>query len=765
MPDDATLPPALYRPSLAAAACMAAAVLGLYVATLGSSSAMWDTSEYIVASVLLGVPHPPGNPFFVLLGRLFAMLPLGSSPAERVNLLAALCSAASAGLWFLVAERVLAGTGAGPWTRRAGAALASLIGATAFSVWSQSVVAEKVYTVSLLGLALVSWLAVRWCDAPDGNRADRRLLLIAYLSGLGYAVHMVGVIALPAVALAVILRRPRTLRRGRLLLAAAAALLLGITPFAMQPVRAAYFPVLNEGGTTGCRTEFRWDCTLSRETYEAFQHNFSRDQFAKPSVLARQAPLAAQIDMWWYYFRWQWLRDAYDRHPTGQLVLALVFLVLGIGGAGSHWKHARASFWYFGTLVGTLTLGLVVYLNFLYGATQAPWLGDSVLREVRDRDYFFLWGFSAWSVWVAVGLIQAWQGAATLMTRAISGHRHARGNGRRRAVLALASPVLLLALVPLAGNWSAATHRGDTTTRDFAHDLLDSVEPYGVLVTAGDNDTFPLWYAQEVEGIRRDVLVVNTSLLGADWYLRQLIRMPVRPYDAARGPAIYRGHTWTPPAGPVVHLTLDEADAIPEAQLLSAPVTFRGPGEIRPTIAPRVLTRTDVAVLRMIQDSANRPFYFARTIGSYAQDLGLGPWLVTQGLARKLVQHSPGADHGVIEMPGEGFVDVARTRDLWLEDSLGPRAMVRRNGWPDRPSISIPFLYVATGLMLHDALVATGQAPAAGEVLRQARAVADATHLTELLGAGALSGTPPNVESDAPRRSAVPPADTPAQRR
>src|SRR5512139_3137941 len=70
-------------------------------------------------------------------------------------------------------------------------------------------------------------------------------------------------------------------------------------------------------------------------------------------------------------------------------------------------------------------------------------------------------------------------------------------------------PVLLVALVPLFGNRLTASRKGEMLARDFSYDLLQSVEPYGVLVTAGDNDTFPLWYAQEVEGIRRDVTVLN----------------------------------------------------------------------------------------------------------------------------------------------------------------------------------------------------------------------------------------------------------------
>src|SRR5918994_7856991 len=85
----------------------AAVVLVIYVATLAPTTAFWDTSEYIAAAKVLGIPHPPGNPLFIVLAHTFGLLPLAESYAVRINLFAAVTSAAAAGLWFLVAERWL----------------------------------------------------------------------------------------------------------------------------------------------------------------------------------------------------------------------------------------------------------------------------------------------------------------------------------------------------------------------------------------------------------------------------------------------------------------------------------------------------------------------------------------------------------------------------------------------------------------------------------------------------------------------------------
>jgi hypothetical protein len=738
-----------YRPSYLAAAIASLAVFVLYLLTLAPSTAMWDTSEYIAAAYTLGLPHPPGNPFFVLIGRVFAINPLfGPTVAFRVNVLAAMCSAVSAGMWFLITERVLVSWFPERWQRIVGGSLAVLIGATSFTVWNQSVVNEKVYTVSLVGIALCSWLMIRWSDEPDGRKADSILVLVAYLLGLGYANHMGGMLAAPAAALAVVVRRPRTLLRWRLLLACVGALVLGLTPFATQPIRAAHNPPINEGEPTACREGLKWDCTFSKATKDAFMYNFNRGQYGKPELTERQAPFSAQIGMWWYYFKWQALRDAHGEHQGAQRLLAAFFLVLGLLGGWVHWKRDRRSFWYFGSLMFTMTLLLIYYLNFKYGNTQAPELGDAVPREVRDRDYFYLWSFSAWGVWAALGLVWLWETVAALLGAERVRHGTDTVEMPFRRSWALAAPVLAVAAVPLFTNWGPASRRLHTYTADFAADLLNSVEPYGVLVTVGDNDTFPLWYAQEVEGIRKDVVVANTSLLNTDWYVRQIVRRPVYAYDAAKGPAVYAGTQWKKPSGPPLKMTLNEADSIPQYSVLSQPMRFDHQ-DLHVTIDPRALSlqdpngsggllqRADIAVLRIIKDSwGERPIYFSRTSGGYAHELGFENNTLTQGLAQKVFVPKPGVgSRDTVYVQGDGYLDIARSKALWTQAFRGHKAVVRAGDWVDRPSVGIPYLYVASGLSLSEALRAQGDARGAEQVYADAKQVAKAVRLDQIFAA------------------------------
>src|ERR1041385_8451016 len=197
------LPPSvtIEKPPYLMAACVSLGALILYILTLAPTTQFWDTSEYIAAAYTLGIPHPPGNPLFVLIAHVFGLLPVAAGYAARINLFAAVTSAVSAGCWFLVAERWLRSFVPALWPRRLTALAGALVSATAFTVWNQSVVNEKVYTLSLLSIALILWLIVRWDDQPAGEAHDHHLLLIIYLLALTATNHMMGVLVGPVVAI------------------------------------------------------------------------------------------------------------------------------------------------------------------------------------------------------------------------------------------------------------------------------------------------------------------------------------------------------------------------------------------------------------------------------------------------------------------------------------------------------------------------------------------------------------------------------------
>src|SRR5205809_2363814 len=187
------------KPPYLMAGCVSLGALILYILTLAPTTQFWDTSEYITAAYTLGIPHPPGNPLFVLIAHVFGLLPFAAGYAARINLFAAVTSAVSAGCWFLVAERWLRSFVPALWPRRLTALAGALVSATLFTVWNQSVVNEKVYTLSLLSIALILWLIVRWDDQPAGEAHDHYLLLIVYLLALTATNHMMGVLVGPVV--------------------------------------------------------------------------------------------------------------------------------------------------------------------------------------------------------------------------------------------------------------------------------------------------------------------------------------------------------------------------------------------------------------------------------------------------------------------------------------------------------------------------------------------------------------------------------------
>jgi len=682
------------RERFSVAGAISAAVFLLYAITLSPSAAMWDAGEYIAAAKSLGIPHQPGNPMFILIAHVAGMIPVSPAYAVRINLLAALCSAATAGLWFLCAERLLRDSVPGRWSRMGAAATASLLGATAFTVWNQSVVMEKVYPLAIVGLALVSWLMLLWFDSDD-RRADRLLVLMVYLMGVTYAIHPAGLLPMLAVGIAVLARRPRTIARLGLIGVCAAAFLGGASSFAVLPIRAAHDPFINQSAISACEDgRIAASCTFSTETARRLVGTIQREQYGGHAVLERRAPFGAQLAQYWMYFKWQWFRDLNGRFPFAQSMIAATMLALGLMGLWSlrahpsrsdgaenrsaavsphHGRRREPFIWYFAPLAFTFTLLLIFYLNFRYSAGQSPELGNFVDREPRERDYFYMWTFSLWGLLAGLGLASLW---------------------RRRA-----AAILALAIVPIAANFDAASRTGQSFTSSWAADILNSVEPNGVLITNGDNDSFPLWYAQEVEGIRRDVVVTLVPYLGMDWYARQLNR---------------RAGIWK--------LSNPELDTIPAYIETPQPVLFTH-GDIRATIQERFLTRDQLLVLRAIKDSfPNRGIYFS--FGGYPQQLGLGAYIKRVGLVQKLEPRPVREDPDTVVLAEGLHVDVPRSLALWQRYSA-PAQVLREGGWVDRPSADVPRYYAMVGRDLAMALEARGRTADAESVIETARQIAE----------------------------------------
>jgi Protein of unknown function (DUF2723) len=725
------------RPPYVMAACVALGALLLYVLTLAPTTQFWDTSEYLTAAYSLGIPHPPGNPLFVLVAHVWGLIPWAQGYAQRINLFAAATSAVSAGCWFLIGERWLRNVVPTVWPRRIVALAGAMVAATAFTVWNQSVVNEKVYTLSLLSIALILWLIVRWDDQPAGEAHDHYLLLILYLLALTATNHMMGVLVGPVVMVLLFpppkAQRPASaedrsvewsqffvftavwallmalglenagpiyaagalfllaltyavLHAGnwRFALAALAVAAVGLSVYVFLPIRAVHFPPINEGEPTNWPA--LWDV-------------LTRRQYGKPSIFDNPmyppgsgnpghtlVLYGQQILNYVQYFSWQFGRDWPARIQRG---LAAIFFGVGLLGAWRHWRADKRTAVAMTLLMVTFTFALIFYLNFKWGYSQ-PYSEPGLQHEVRERDYFFICSFAMWGIWVGMGL-------AALMEWIQDAFEQRQPDERRRWLFA--TPVLALALVPLLGNRLTASRAGEMLARDFAYDLLQSVEPYGVLVTAGDNDTFPLWYAQEVEGIRRDVTVVNLSLANTDWYLRQLQRRPIETFDSTAAPAIYRGRTWPKPSGPLMSFSDAQLAALEQYYVVDTKRTVHlGPLEV--TIDPQMLERpylerADVVVLQTIKDQlGKRPIYFSRTIGLYADQFGFTSRLEGQGFARALRLQELQPSDSIRPLPQLGYVNVPRTTALLFDVyHSASAARARPRGWVDRPSEGILVTY------------------------------------------------------------------------
>ncbi|MDE5801247.1 MAG: DUF2723 domain-containing protein [Paramuribaculum sp.] len=417
------------------------------------------------------------------------------------------------------------------------------------------------------------------------------------------------------------------------------------------------------------------------------------------------------------------LPDELDKDNPGHNVFFLIPLIMGLMGLlfqASAGKRGIEQFWVIFFLFFMTGVAIVLYLN------QTP-------SQPRERDYAFAGSFYAYAIWVGMGVAGLWHMIYTFSRKGKDKYKEEylteepgkESKSRRIYVISAVVAAVVGILVPLqvvSQTWDDHDRSGRTAARDFGMNYLNSLDPNAIIFTYGDNDTFPLWYAQEVEGVRTDVKVVNLSYLTTDWYINQLLRpsydaMPVNIQAPAELYA-YNKHPYffINTEGSKEPVVLSDALANLYANLGGESDTLRYPvvkipangeaavanGVIDAALLPaatdiivdlsgkRSIYINNLMVLDLISTSAargwDRPIYFASTVPSEYY-LGLDPYFAQTGLAYQVTPVIQGKDAGIntakmydniVNKWKWGGLDKAKSsKDIYLDETV--RRMVTSN--------------------------------------------------------------------------------------
>ena len=686
----------------------------IYFDTMAPTVSYWDCGEFIAVSHTLGVPHPPGSPFYLLLGRIFSMIPFSDDIAFRVNIISPLVSALAVTLLYLSIVKIIT-----HWRGKIEDLTdvsivfgSAVIGAMTFaftdSHWFNAVEAE-VYAFSTFFTAIVVWLILLWNEKADENGNERYILIISYMIGLATGLHLLNLLTIPFITLIIYFRKYKFewksfgitmvitaviflvihngIIKGLPKIAASSIgiygtillimsifgfmvwsvlnkqnlfsiiscsivlILIGYSTYTMIYIRSNQDPAIDENDPETIESMISY---LEREQYGSvgqFPRRFKglkqihevagypegpdRTYSSRQKSKYRKTDINKQWEFFWNYqikkmynryFLWQFAgrgpsvnegvtpmgansrEDGVDWTQFG-FPLAFIFGLIGL--VYHSIKDQRMSFSVMSLFVLT-GYAIILYLN-----QDDP--------QPRERDYSYVGSFFAFSIWVGAG------------AAAIAEFIQTKVNNKQAALrLITIFNIISLLLIPgvmLSVNYHSHDRSGNYVAWDYSYNLLQSVGPNGILFTNGDNDTFPLWYLQEVENVRKDVAVVNLSLLNTPWYIKQ--------WKEAR-----------PEETKFINLTDKQVDRITsslqrweekkvQVEVKNDPKNKEGFIEwnLKPTFANQALRVQDIMILRIINDAKWRvPIYFAVTV-SQSNRIGLDQYLDMQGLTFQLKSH------------------------------------------------------------------------------------------------------------------------------
>ncbi|HEY6952334.1 MAG TPA: DUF2723 domain-containing protein, partial [Bacteroidota bacterium] len=409
-------------------------------------------------------------------------------------------------------------------------------------------------------------------------------------------------------------------------------IVLGFTTYTTVYIRANAHTPMNENNPSDMA---RMVTYLEREQYgetPLFNRRFSQE----PDKIQNFKKYSSDLDYLWEYqikhmylryLGWNFIGKDGDSQDNGIRFSQLygIPLLIGLFGLYYHWKRDSKSAFVVTSFFLLTGLFLAFYFNM-----QEP--------QPRERDYFFVYSFYGFCIWIGMGVMEL----LDLVKKELTG---------RKAELT-GYAVLAIAFLMIPGNmWRTNHHmmsrKGHYLAWDHSYNLLQSVEKDAILITNGDNDTFPLWYLQDVEGVRRDVRVVCLSLLNTDWYIKQLKNE--QPYGAKKvpisipdnqiegiQPVPYEPRIMELPVPLNVRDRWELAGGDSAVQNIVDTVKFYMPNTLQFGNV-KGLRVQDILVYDIIRTSNwQRPVYFAITVQDDSK-IGLQDYLEVHGLAMKVV--------------------------------------------------------------------------------------------------------------------------------
>ena len=478
-------------------------------------------------------------------------------------------------------------------------------------------------------------------------------------------------------------------------------ILFGFSTYTMIIIRANQDPPMNENDPKDISTLITY---LDREQYGDFPI-FERRFTTEPYQQGVYSNYSSELDFWWRYQmnhmmtryllwnfvgRESWVQDAgpniapfnsvgnalgklFDIHFAGETkdsLFALPFL-FGLLGLYFHFKKD----WKLASLFFLLFI-FMGYLTAFYQNQQQP--------QPRERDYFYVGAYMIFALWIGLGF----RGLIDLIYEKVS-------DLSKQKIYVYAILIIGFVAVPLnmiRANYFVHDRSKNWVPWDYSYNLLQSCAPNAVLFTNGDNDTFPLWYLQDVEGIRRDVKIVCLSLVNTPWYIEELKNND--PYNVGKlemnltdtqieqiRPVEWKAQDITIPVPPDINvkgrIAIDSANFsnIPATEtdyagmdiqdssvIKSGKLTFR----MNPTVTfgnIKAIRIQDIMVKEIIEANHwKRPIYFAVTCARDSR-LGLDDYLKIEGMAMRLV---PEKRNGNVE-----FVNEPALREELMHENHG----------------------------------------------------------------------------------------------